>query len=90
MPAAPAVDHKPEDKEIVVKIQELLDEDISVALRNDGGDIEFVRFQEGKVFVRLTGSCAACKASDATIKGYVEAQLREFVDEKLEVIEVDK
>jgi len=89
-PAASAVDHQPADKDVVAKIQELLDEDISVALRNDGGDIEFVRYCEGKVFVRLTGSCAACKASDATIKGYVEAQLREFVSEDLEVIEVDK
>ena len=40
--------------------------------------------------MRLTGSCAACKASDATIKGYVEAQLREFVRDDLEVIEVNK
>jgi NifU-like protein len=90
MPTAPAVDHLPEDQEVVARIQEHLDEDISVALRNDGGDIEFVRYHQGKVFVRLTGSCAACKASDATIKGYVEAQLREFVSENLEVIEVDK
>lgn len=90
MPAAPAVDHDPADKEIVARIQELLTEDISVALRNDGGDIEFVRFSQNKVFVRLTGNCAACKASEATIKGYVEAQLREFVSEDLEVIEVNK
>jgi NifU-like protein len=90
MPAAPAVDHQPADQDVVARIQELLDEDISVALRNDGGDIEFVRYHEGKVYVRLTGNCAACKASEATIKGYVEAQLREFVNESLEVIEVDK
>jgi len=90
VPTAPAVDHQPADKEVVAKIQALPAEDISVALRNDGGDIEFVRYHQGKVFVRLTGSCAACKASDATIKGYVEAQLREFVSEDLEVIEVDK
>ena len=90
MATAPAVEFEPADGPIVTRIQELLDEDISVALRNDGGDIEFVRYREGKVFVRLTGNCAACKASDATIKGYVEAQLREFVRDDLEVIEVDK
>ncbi|MCP4574507.1 MAG: Fe-S cluster assembly protein NifU [bacterium] len=71
------------------KIRELLSSDISVALRNDGGDIEFVRCQGDAVYVRLTGNCAACKASDATIKGFVQAQLREFVDENIEVIEVD-
>ena len=78
------------DKEIVGRIQEMLDNEISLALRNDGGDIEFVRFLDNKVFVRLTGACAACRASDATIKGTVQAQLREFVSEDLEVIEVDK
>lgn len=90
LPAAPSVECDPADQEIVSKIQEHLAEDVSVALRNDGGDIEFVRYREGKVYVRLTGNCAACKASDATIKGYVETQLREFVREDLEVIEVDK
>ncbi len=71
------------------RIEEVLAHDIAPALRNDGGDIELVRIQGNKVFVRLTGNCAACRASDATIKGYVEAQLREFVDEQLEVIEVN-
>jgi len=88
--AKSSAQHHPADKDIVARIQELLAEDISVALRNDGGDIEFVRYQDGKVFVRLTGTCAACKVSDVTIKGYVEAKLREFVSEDLEVIEVDR
>jgi NifU-like protein len=83
------VDHRPEDAGIVARIQEQLDNEIALALRNDGGDIEFVRYREGKVFVRLTGTCAACLASDATIKGTVESRLREFVREDLEVIEVD-
>ncbi|MBU2502864.1 Fe-S cluster assembly protein NifU [bacterium] len=74
---------------LVVRIKELLSNDIAVALRNDGGDIEFVRYQDKKVFVRLTGACAACRASDATIKGFVQSQLREFVDPGLEVIEVN-
>ena len=79
-----------QDQATIDRIKELLHNDISVALRNDGGDIEFVRLQDNQVYVRLTGACAACRASDATIKGYVEAQLREFVREDLEVIEVDK
>ena len=81
--AAPAVDERTE------RIRDLLATDIAPALRNDGGDIELVRCQDNRIFVRLTGNCAACRASDATIKGYVEAQLREFIDEAIEVIEVD-
>lgn len=82
------VDCKPEDAEIVSRIQELLDEDIAITLRNDGGDIEFVRFLDNRVYVRLTGSCAACRSSEVTIKNVVEAKLREFVSENLQVIEV--
>jgi len=82
---APATEEDPR----AARIRELLEEDIAPALRNDGGDIEFVRMQGDSVFVRLTGACAACRASDATIKGYVESRLHEFVDEKLEVIEVN-
>jgi len=89
MPARVEVEFDPADAEIVNRIREHLAEDVSVALRSDGGDIEFVRYREGRVYVRLTGSCAACKASDATIKGYVETQLREFVRDDLEVVEVD-
>lgn len=78
------------DRPIVERIQEMLANEISLTLRNDGGDIEFVRFRGNKVYVRLTGSCAACRASDATIQGVVQPRLREFVSEELEVIEVDK
>ncbi len=84
------VEHKPEDAEIVGRIQNLLDEDIAVTLRNDGGDIEFVRFLDNRVYVRLTGSCAACRSSEVTIKNVVEAQLREFVSEDIQVIEVNQ
>jgi NifU-like protein len=88
MPPAREVECDPADRGIVGRIQEALDNDISVALRNDGGDIEFVKYQDHRVYVRLTGNCAACLKSDTTIKGYVEVQLREFISEELQVIEV--
>ncbi len=90
MASPPAVVHADADADMVAQIQDMLDNEISVALRNDGGDIEFVRYTEDRVYVRLTGNCAACRKSDNTIKGYVEARLREFVSEKLQVIEVEK
>jgi len=76
------------DRELVKQIEDLLNNDIAVALRNDGGGIELVRYNDSKVFVRLTGACAACRAADVTIKDYVEKELREHVREDLTVIEV--
>jgi NifU-like protein len=77
-----------EERELVRRIEDLLRNDIAVALRNDGGDIELVRYNDGKVFVRLKGVCAACRVADVTIKDYVEKELREHVRDDLKVIEV--
>jgi len=77
-----------QDRELVKRIQDLLDNDIAVSLRNDGGDIELVRYNDGKVFVRLLGACAACRVADVTLKDYVEKELRRHVRDDLIVIEV--
>ncbi|PID79429.1 Fe-S cluster assembly protein NifU [bacterium DOLZORAL124_64_63] len=88
-PPAVPVDHKPQDADMVARIQEVIDQDISLKLQGDGGDIEFVRYLDGRVYVRLTGACAACRSSEVTIRNMVEAQLREFISEDIQVIEVD-
>ena len=72
------------------QIREVLENDIARALRTDGGDIELVELRGNEVHVRLVGACASCPSSQATIKGWVESQLREHVSEELEVIEVGK
>ncbi len=87
---APGPDHDPADAEIVGRIADLLEAEIAPALRGDGGDIEFVRYRDLRVHVRLTGNCAACRSSAVTIGGLVEPRLREFVDPRLVVVEVDR
>ncbi len=77
-----------EERDLVDRIRDLLENDIAVALRNDGGDIELVRYNDGKVFVRLKGACAACRVADVTLKDYVEKELRRHVRDDLTVIEV--
>ncbi len=93
-PLAPAraqgPEHDPADAGLVARIADLLQAEIAPALRGDGGDIEFVRYRDRRVYVRLTGSCAACRSSAVTIAGLVEPRLREFVDPHLTVVEVDR
>ncbi|MDY0110790.1 MAG: Fe-S cluster assembly protein NifU [Candidatus Krumholzibacteria bacterium] len=86
--AAPRVENA-EDRELVKRIQDVLENDIAVALRNDGGDIELVRYNAGRVYVRMKGACAACRAADVTLTDYVEAELRRLVREDLQVVEVN-
>jgi len=44
----------------------------------DGGDVEFVDFDEseGKVTLRLMGHCVGCPMSMATLKNGIEARLK--------------
>lgn len=89
-PATAGPAHAPADAAIVARITDLLATEIAPALRADGGDIEFVRYADLRVHVRLTGSCAACRSSSVTISGLVEPRLREFIDPRLVVVEVGR
>ena len=48
-------------------------------INSDGGDLEFVRFENGIVYIRLLGACVGCSSADATVKGGVEALFLEEV-----------
>jgi NifU-like protein len=69
-------------------IDETLEREVKPALKQDGGDIELVDVDGDTVFVKLRGACAACTKSQVTLKGYVEAKLKELVTPELVVEEV--
>jgi len=73
----------------IIKINNILETHIATELRKDGGDIELVDIEENKVYVKLKGCCSKCKNSAMTLKNFVEATLRESLDENIEVIEVE-
>ena len=54
-------------------------------LQRDGGDIEYVDFKDGIVYVRMLGACAGCTMIDETLKDGVEQMLMEEVPGVLEV-----
>ena len=54
-------------------------------LQRDGGDIEYVDFKDGIVYVRMLGACAGCTMIDDTLKDGVEQILMEEVPGVLEV-----
>lgn len=55
-------------------------------LINDGGDIEFVKYEDNIVYVRLMGACAHCHMIDVTLKDGIEAAIQEEVPEVVEVV----
>ncbi len=71
------------EKEIIDKI-----DDIRVFLNIEGGDIEFIKYEDGYVYVKLTGQCAHCAFLDNTLKDTVESYLKEEIPEIEGVINV--
>ena len=70
---------------IEVKITEVI-EKIRPFLQNDGGDIEFVEFKNGIVYVKMHGACMDCINLDSTISDGIEMIL---IDEVSGVVGVE-
>lgn len=69
------------------KVMRVLDEDIRPRLAQDGGDIELMDMEGTRVVVAMRGACSSCRASQLTIKDFVEKTLREQVDPAITVVE---
>ena len=63
-------------------------EQIRPFLQRDGGDLEYVGFENGTVQVRLQGACSSCPSSTMTLKMGVENALKQHVPEVTEVVAV--
>ncbi|KQS04294.1 iron transporter [Sphingomonas sp. Leaf357] len=77
-------DH-PEDADIVAQIKDLIDTRVRPAVANDGGDIVYRGFDQGKVYLKMQGACAGCPSSSATLKNGIEQLLKYYVPEVTEV-----
>lgn len=64
-------------------------EKIRPFLMNDGGDVEFIKYEDGVVYVRLTGACANCAVAHFEIKDTVESILTSEIPEVIEVRQID-
>ena len=56
-------------------------EEVRPQLQADGGDIEYVGFDDGVVKVKLQGSCSGCTMSAMTLQWGVENFLKKHVPE---------
>ncbi len=73
---------------IVRQIKQILRDEIRPAVAMDGGDIVFDRFEEGRVYLHMQGSCSGCPSSELTLKEGIETRLRSAIPEILEVVAV--
>lgn len=55
---------------------------------NDGGNIEFIKYENNIVYIQMMGACADCAMLDLTLKDGIEAAIKEEIPEVKEVINV--
>lgn len=77
------MDPRPEDT--IVRVLEQL----RPMIMADGGDIEFIRYDEHIVYVKMHGACQGCPAAHFTLKLGIEESLRSYLPEIKEVVALD-
>ena len=75
---------RPSMKEKIIAVLE----EIRPALQNDGGDVEFIDFQDGIVTLRMVGACGSCPMSMMTLKQGIESRLKARIPEVLSVQQI--
>ena len=71
------------------KIKKIIDT-IRPYLMSDGGDCEFVKYEDNIVYVKLTGACADCSIIDLTLKEGIESTIMEEVKEVKGVVNISE
>lgn len=73
---------------IIKKITDII-ETLRPFLINDGGNIEFLKYEDNIVYIRMMGACSNCQMLDVTLKEGIEAAIKEEVPEVIGVINVN-
>lgn len=59
-------------------------------LVSDGGDLEYIKFEDGIVYVKMLGACAGCPMMDVTLKQGIEQIITNEIPEVVEVRNVEE
>lgn len=72
-------------KKIEEKIETIINK-LRPFLINDGGNIEFVKFENNIVYIKMLGACANCQMLDLTLNEGIAAAIMNEVPEVTDVI----
>lgn len=71
----------------VEKIKEIIDR-LRPFLINDGGNIEFIKYEDNIVYIQLMGACANCQMIDLTLKDGITAAIINEVPNVKDVVNI--
>ena len=76
--------------DIFEEVKALIEARIRPAIKKDGGDIILEKYENGVVYVSLTGNCAGCPYAMVTLKDGVEKILKHYIPQVKEVKHLEK
>jgi Fe-S cluster biogenesis protein NfuA len=74
-------DDNPADAEIIDQIKELIETRVRPAVAQDGGDIVYKAYRDGRLYLTMHGACSGCPSSTITLKRGIESLIRHYVPE---------
>jgi Fe-S cluster biogenesis protein NfuA len=77
----PGFHESPEDAEIIDQIKELIETRVRPAVAQDGGDIAYKAYRDGRLYLTMHGACSGCPSSTITLKRGIESLIRHYVPE---------
>ena len=76
------------NEDVELKIISIIDK-IRPFIVSDGGNIEYVKYEDNIVYVRMSGACADCQLIDVTLSNGIEEILINEIPEIKEVRNID-
>ncbi len=73
------------EEEIIIEIID----NLRPFLINDGGDVQFLKYENNIVYIKMSGACANCHMLDLTIKEGIEAAIKSEVPSVKKVVNVN-
>lgn len=71
----------PADAEIIDQIKDLIETRVRPAVAQDGGDIAYRAYRNGRLYLSMHGACSGCPSSAVTLKRGIESLIRHYVPE---------
>lgn len=76
------------NNDIELRIKAIIDK-VRPFLISDGGNLEFVKYEDNIVYVKLTGACQDCPMLDVTLKDGIKELIINEIPEVKEVKNID-
>lgn len=71
----------PADADIIDQIKDLIETRVRPAVAQDGGDIAYRGYKDGRLLLSMHGACSGCPSSAITLKRGIESLIRHYVPE---------